>query len=101
MNLNFHSTCSLLAKALSTEACAALLNELMSAESDPRYLDVEVEIGQAIFDRLSELRPDAVDAAQGRPATFCRQCQGKFSECGGHYGNHICNHCAKGAVPNV
>lgn len=55
-----------LAKTLSTEQVAGILNALLGCEAEPALSDAEVNLGEAIFDQLCLLCPEAVGIAQGK-----------------------------------
>jgi hypothetical protein len=59
-----HQTAEVLSASLNDETVAILLNELLGVDANPALTDEEVGIGEILFDRLSQLRPSAVQLAQ-------------------------------------
>ena len=55
-----------LAKLLSTNQVADLLNVLLGCDAEPSLDDDEAALGEAIFDQLCLLRPEAVAVAQNQ-----------------------------------
>lgn len=54
---------AMLGAACDHETLGRLLNYLLCCDAEPLLNDKQVEVGEAIFNALSELRPDAVSFA--------------------------------------
>jgi hypothetical protein len=55
-----------LVKLCGKSTLADILSVTLSADADERLSDYEVQIVSRLFDRISELVPDAVDMAMGK-----------------------------------
>jgi hypothetical protein len=57
---------AILAKCMPIEHVADLLNNLLCVEADPRFTDREATLGRCLFNRLSEVVPEAEELAHSR-----------------------------------
>lgn len=63
MSTNAREVAAVLSGACDVETLGRLLNCLLCCDAEPKLNDRQVEVGEAIFDALSELRSDAVSFA--------------------------------------
>lgn len=54
----------LLSKVLPPQELAIVINGLLSCESNDRLSDRESELGQRLFNQLTEISPEATEIAQ-------------------------------------
>jgi hypothetical protein len=55
---------AILAKTCDPKTVADILNGTLTADADPNLNDMESRYAARLFDRLSELAPDAVEVAK-------------------------------------
>ena len=55
-----------LAIVCDSETIAAMMDATLSAEGDERLNDEQVPFAEALFDQLTEIRPDCIELAQKR-----------------------------------
>ena len=59
-----HDLAQVLTILCADETIADLMNATLSADADERLDDYQADIAEALFDSLTELRPDCVELAQ-------------------------------------